>query len=175
MLSILNLDDDSLVNIFQFLSIYELIDAEKVCSIFKDICEVVYGSKRFHKMRIELRDLRIEYFKDILNRVGKSLKAFEFSGGFLMDEKVKHEMIEGITKHCPKLLKLKINYIRLAHPENNAFDQLQQCFSKLTFLDLSHCAINESVLVRTLDGDKLRNIKVLKVLNIKPLFLNYCF
>lgn len=160
MLSILDLDDDCLSDIFQFLSIYELIEAEKVCETFKSICYDVYRSKRFHKTKIELRYLRTEYYKMIFDRIGGTLRCFEFSGGHIMDENVKKTLIEGVTESCPKLKSLKINYVQFT---NETFKQLQQCFCNLTFLDLSRCSINESSLGICLDGEKFKNIKTLKL------------
>lgn len=160
-ISILDLDNDCLIKIFEFLTIYELIEAEKVCEIFKLTCEDVYNSKRFHKMRIELRSLRTEYFKDIFFRVGNSLRAFEFSGGYIMNEEVKQTMIAGVTESCSKLKSLSINYTQFT-TEN--FQQLQECFDKLTFLDLSRCGISEVALGNfELDGEKYKSIKTLKL------------
>lgn len=158
MLSILDLDEDSLNSIFQFLSIYELIEAEKVCKTFKTICGHVYGSKRFHKIRIELRYLQTEHFKAMFDRIGRTLRHFEFSGGHIMDENVKRTMIEGVA--CPKLKSLMINYVQFT---NKSFTQLQPCFVNLTCLNLSQCSINESSLGVCLDGDKLKSIKTLKL------------
>lgn len=160
MLSILDLDDDSLMNIFDFLLIYELIEAEKVCKRFKAICENVYASKRFHKLRIELWPLRTEYLKDIFDRVGKTLRSFEFSGGYIMDENVKQTMINGVSRSCPRLKSLLINYVQFS---NNNFAHLQESFCNLTCLDLSRCSIDESALGITLDGERFNTIRTLKL------------
>lgn len=160
MLTLLDLDDDCLINIFEFLSIYELIEVEKVCQTFKLICGEVYGSKKFHKMRIELRYLRSEYFKAIFDRVGGTLRAFEFSGGHIMNENVKQVMIEGVTNSCPMLLSLTINYV---HFTNDSFRQLQESFCNLTCLDLSRCSIDETSLGVELDGERLKSIKTLRL------------
>lgn len=160
MMSILDLDDDSLNNVFQFLSIYELIETEKVCETFKAICDNVYSSKKFHKIRFELRNLQTENFKAIFNRIGETLRHFEFSGGYIMDENVKQTMIEGVTGLCPKLKSLLINYVQFT-PES--FNQLQRCFSNLTCLDMSRCSIDESTLGVCLDGERFKSIKTLKL------------
>lgn len=185
-MSILNLDDDCLMNIFQFLSIYELIEAEKVCKAFKATCYNVYSSKRFHKMRIELRNLRPEYYRGIFRRVGNTLRNFEFSGGYIMNEDVKRCMIDGVSKCCPKLKSLTINYTEFS---NTNFEQLQKCFTNLTFLDLSRCNLVEDILKITLDGERFRNIKTLKLAgnacmigslfkdmkHVEELDVSYCF
>jgi hypothetical protein len=159
--SILDLDDDCLINIFEFLSIYELIDAEKVCDLFKATSQRVYASKRFHRIRIELRNLQTEYFKDIFEKIGNSLRAFEFSGGYIMDEVVKQTMIDGVTESCSKLKSLSINYVQFSI-EN--FRQLQESFCNLTCLDLSRCGISESSLDNLeLDGERFKSIKTLKL------------
>lgn len=184
MMSILDLNDDCLICIFEYLSIYELIEMEKVCVDFKTTCENVYS--RFHKMRIELRNLRTEYFRDIFQRVANSLRAFEFSGGFIMNEDVKCTMIDGVSKSCPKLKSLTINYTQFS---NKNFRQLQECFSNLTYLDLSRCGLDEDSLGITLDGEKCRNIKTLKLAGnacmngsffknmkyVEDLDVSYCF
>lgn len=159
--SILNLDQDCLLKIFEYLSIYELIEAEKVCEIFKLACESVYSSKKFHKMRIELRYLKTENFRDIFERVGSSLRAFEFSGGYIMDEVVKETMIEGVSKKCSKLKSLSINYVQF---NTESFLKLQPSFCNLKVLDLSRCGISEASLDNIeLDGEKFKSIKTLKL------------
>lgn len=186
MLSILDLDDDCLIHLFQFLSIYELIEAEKVCEAFKATCANVYSSKRFHKMKFGLAHLKTEYFKDIFERVGKSLRSFEFSGGYIMDENVKQTLIDGITQSCPKLKSLTINYVQF---NSKSFNQLQKCFCNLTCLDLSRCNLNESTLGATLDGEMFKEIKILKLAGnselkgsffknmtrVESLDISYCF
>lgn len=186
MMSILDLDDDSLMNIFDYLSIYELIEVEKVCKMFKAICGEVYSSKRFQKMRIEYLHLRTEYFKDIFDRTGKTMRSFEFSGGYIMDENVKQVMIKGVTSSCPRLKRLQINYVQFTCTN---FNQLQNCFCNLTCLDLSRCSINESTLNVALDGERFKSIKTLKLAgnsgmtgsffqsmkHVESLDVSYCF
>lgn len=186
MMSILDINDDCLIHIFEFLSIYELIDIENVCDVFKRICYNVYNSKSFHKMRIELRTLRTDYVKDIFERVGNSMRIFEFSGGFIMSEDVKSRIIEGVAKSCPNLKSLTVNYTEFSHTN---FLELQKCFEKLTYLDLSGCGIDENSLGITLDGEKFKNIKTLKLAgnsymngsffktmkNVEELDVSYCF
>lgn len=186
MMTILDLDDDSLMNIFAFLSIYELIEVEKVCQVFKAICDEVYCSKRFQKVRIELLHLRTEYLKDIFDRTGKTIRAFEFSGGYIMNENVKQTMIKGVANSCPKLKRLKVNYVQFT---SRNFYQLQSCFCNLTHLDLSRCSIDETSLGITLDGDRFKSIKTLKLAGnscmtgsffqgmkqVESLDVSYCF
>lgn len=186
-LLILDLDDDCLIKIFEFLSIYDLIEAEKVCEIFKSTCESVYKSKRFHKIRIGLRSLKTEYFKDIFDRIGNSLRAFEFSGGYIMNEDVKQTMIDGVADSCLKLNKLSINYVQFSI-EN--FTKLQESFENLTVLDLSRCGINETSLGNVeLDGERFKSIKALtlagnscmtgsffkRMKHVEVLDISYCY
>lgn len=160
-LTIVDLDDDCLIKIFEFLSIYELIDVEKVCETFKGTCESVYRSKRFHKLRLELRSLKTQYLNDIFDRLGNSLCDFEFSGGYIMNEEVKQMMIDGVTKSCSKLKSLSVNYVQFS-VEN--FTQLQESFCGLTTLDLSRCGISEASLGNVeLDGERFKSIKTLKL------------
>jgi hypothetical protein len=160
-LEILDLNDDCLIRIFEFLSIYELIEAEKVCETFKATCESVYDSSKFHKMRIELRSLQTEYLSDIFDRVGDSLRAFEFSGGYIMNEEVKQTMIDGVTEKCSKLNSLSINYVQFS---SESFLKLQTSFCHLKVLDLSRCGISETALeIIELDGERFKNVKTLKL------------
>lgn len=160
MMSILDLNDDCLRVIFDFFSIYQLIELEKVCKAFKSVCNNVYTTRRFHKMRIELRDLKAEYFEDIFDKVGHTLRNFEFSGGYIMDENVKWTMINGVTQSCSKLHSLTVNYTQFT-PTN--FIKLQQCFTRLTYLDLSRCGIYENSLGLSLDSERFPHIKTLKL------------
>lgn len=185
MLSILDLDDDCLGCIFQYLTIYELLEAEKVCETFKVTCESVYASKRFHKVRFELRYLP-DRFKDIFDRVGKTLRRFEFSGGYIMDENVKNTVIDGVAESCPRLKSLSINYIQFSH---DAFTRLSQCFCNLTTLDLSRCGIDESTLDAVLNGEHCKSVKTLALAgnasmtgsffkdlkHVENLDVSYCF
>lgn len=183
--TLLDLDDDCLVCILQYLTIYELIEAEKVCEEFKIACQRIYLSKKFHKLRIELRYLRIEYFKDICDRIGPALRSFEFSGGYIMDREVKKVLTEGISELCPKLKILSINYIQFTV---NEFQTLHKCFRNLKYLDLSRCSLDSLESVITLNGDELCNIKTLKVAgngfsgaffknmkHVETLDVSYCF
>lgn len=186
MLSILDLDDDCLCTIFQYLTIYELLEAEKVCETFKVTCENIYASKRFHKMRIELRYLLSDHFKDIFDRVGKTLRRFEFSGGYIMDESVKDTVIAGVTELCPRLKSLSINYVQFSR---DSFTRLSQCFCNLTTLDLSRCGIDESTLGMVLGYEDCKSIKTLALAgnasmtgsffkdlkNVENLDVSYCF
>lgn len=157
-MSILDLNQDCFDNIFKYLSIYELIDVEGTCRAFKYTCELAYESKRFRAFRIELRYFKTEYLRDIFRRIGDTLRSFEFSGGYIMDELVKQTVIEGVTD-CTNLKKLSINYVQFTKEQ---FEELSTCFTILTHLDLSHCNINERNLEK-LDGDSLPNIKTLKL------------
>jgi Leucine-rich repeat (LRR) protein len=190
MFSILDLDDDSLLHIFSFLSIDELIQAEEVCDEFKVICENVYSSKRFHKVRQELINFKTERFRDIMDRVGHSIRAFEFSGGYIMDiyiyKALMRTLVEVISRSCSQIKSLSINYVTL---KSEFYQELQSCFDKLTTLDLSHCSISEATLGFTLDGERLTSIRKLKLAgnscmtgaffanmkSIEVLDVSYCF
>ncbi|KAL7031948.1 hypothetical protein ACKWTF_007178 [Chironomus riparius] len=159
MTSILCLNQDCLNNIFKYFTIYELIDIEETCSAFKATCEEIYSTKKFHSYRIELRYLRAEYLDAIFERIGDTLRSFEFSGGGIMDEGIKQTVIDAVSNNCMKLNKLSLNYL---HFDNNQFRELQKCFTNLTYLDLSRCNISESR-IDCLDGEKFKNIKTLKL------------
>lgn len=186
MMSILDLNVDCLIVIFNYFSIYELIELEKVCRLFKSTCDTVYTTRRFHKLRIELRNLRTEYFTKIFERVGRTLRNFEFSGGFIMNENVKQTMIDGVSKFCPQLTSLTVNYTSFTTAN---FIGLQDSFAQLVYLDLSRCGIDEDSLQVSLDGERFRNVKTLKLAgnasmkgsffksmsHVEVLDVSYCF
>ncbi|CAO1409540.1 unnamed protein product [Diamesa hyperborea] len=186
MTTIYDLNEDCLSNIFKYLTIYELIEVEKVCELFKDTCDVVYKSKVYHRMRLELRYMRPLFFGDIFDRIGGNLRHFEFSGGYIMDEGLKLKLINGVINKCPKLQNLIINYIQLT--KENLLN-LSTCFNRLTCLDLSRCGLDEDNMAGILDGDNLRNFTTLNVIgntmiqgnflvnmkHLKNLDISYCF
>lgn len=159
MTSLLDLNQDCLILIFSYLDIYQLIDVEETCDGFKIVCEDVYASKKYHSLKLELRHLKVEYVPRILEKL-KSLRSLEFSGGYLMNEKVKEDLVEGISTHCRRLSKLTINYVQF---DKKLFDKLQTCFENLISLNLSNCSISESPSGLHLDSDKLKNLRELKL------------
>lgn len=186
MTTIHDLNEDCLSNIFKYLTIYELIEVEEVCEMFKNTCEVVYKSKMYHRMRLELRYMRPLLFGDIFDRIGGNLRHFEFSGGYIMDEEVKIKLINGVINKCPKLQDLIINYIQFSKVN---LQDLSTSFNHLTYLDLSRCSLDEDNMSGILDGDNLPNLTTLKVTgntmikgnflvnmkHLKNLDISYCF
>lgn len=151
-----DLNQDCLNYIFSYFDIYQLIEIEETCSSFKSTCENVYASKKFHKLKIELRYLRTEYLERILDRVGPNMKRFEFSGGFIMDETIKEIIVDGLVNNCERLNKLTLNYVQF---DKVLFDKLQNCFDSLISLNLAHCAINEESSGVVLRNDNTKNLK----------------
>lgn len=186
MTSILELNQDCLNSIFKYFTIYELIDIEETCSAFKRTCYEVYESKKFHAYRIELRHLKNEYLAAALDRLSPTLRIFSFSGGYIMDESIKQNLVEAMESFCEKLTQLTINYVQF---DQAKFEKLQKCFHNLTYLDLSRCSINENELNICLHGEKFKNIKTLKLagnsqmcgaffkdmLHVEVLDVSYCF
>jgi hypothetical protein len=181
-----SLNQDCLNQIFSYFDIYQLVDIEKTCSLFKSTCENAYASKKFHKFKIELRTLRPEYLEKILDRIGPNVKDFAFSGGFIMDEKIKKTLVEGLISNCECLSKLTINYMQF---DKALFDKLEKCFDTLTYLNLANCAINEQSDEILLKNDSTRNLKHLVlsgnanmsgeffkcIENIESLNVSYCY
>lgn len=159
MTTLLDLNQDCLNIIFSYLNIYELIDVEDTCAVFKIVCEDVYASKKYHSIKLELRHLKIEYVPRILEKL-KSLRSIEFSGGYLMKEAIKDDLVEGISTHCHKLSRLTINYMQF---DKRLFDKLQSSFQTLIFLNLSNCSISDSSTGLHLDSNNLKNLKELKL------------
>lgn len=161
MTSILDLNQDCLIKIFSYLTIYELIDVEDTCDAFKLISEQVYASKKYHSIKFELRYLKIDYLPKILERIGGTLRSLDFSGGYLMSEEIKENLVDGISNHClNRLSKLRINYVQF---DKRLFDKLQSCcFHNLIYLDLSRCAISETSGLH-LCSEYVPNLKKLKL------------
>jgi hypothetical protein len=149
------LDEDCLVEIFSYLSIYDLIRTERVCRTFREVCQHIYP--RFQKMRIELRYLDVDYFKAILNRISPYLKSFKFSGGYIMDDDIKKTLIAGVLK-SPHLQRLVVNYTQFS---KELMLSLATSFQLLTFLDLARCNLNEENMENIFDNSiLLKNLKV---------------
>lgn len=179
------LNQDCFDQIFSYFDIYQLIDIEETCSSFKVTCENAYASKKFHKFKIELRSLRAEYLEKILDRIGPTVRDFRFSGGFIMDEKIKQNLINGLI-NCEILSKLTINYMQF---DKALFDKLHNCFDTLTYLNLANCNINEQSDGIKLSNDNTKNLKHLvlsgnanmsgeffnSIESIESLDINYCF
>lgn len=186
MTTIYNLNDDCLSNIFKYLTIYELIGVEEVCEMFKSTCDTVYKSKMYHRLRLELRYMIPVWIEHIFDRIGVSLRHFEFSGGYIMDEELKLKLIDGVIHKCPKLQSLTINYIQFTK-EN--LQNLSTSFERLKYLDLSRCSLDEYNMTGILNGDNLINLTTLNVIgntmlvgsflitmkHIKNLNISYCF
>lgn len=151
-----DLNQDCLNYIFSYFDIYQLIDIEVTCSSFKATCESVYSSRKFHTFKIELRYLRSEYLRKVLDRIGPTVRNFGFSGGFLMNEDIKETLIEGLVSNCECLTSLTINYVQF---DKKLFDKLQKCFDSLIYLDLGHCALNEQRSGIVLRNDNTRDLK----------------
>lgn len=180
------LNQDCLNQIFSYFDIYQLIDIEETCSLFKATCESLYESKKFHKIKIELRSLRTEYFEKILDRVGPTVRNFSFSGGFIMDERIKETLVTGLSNNCECLRHLTINYMQF---DKGNFDKLQKnCFSTLIYLNLANCAIDERNSGMMLKKEFTKNLKHLvlsgnvnmsgeffnSLESIETLNINYC-
>lgn len=161
MTTIYDLNEDCLIYIFKYLTIYELIEAEEVSEIFKNTCDVVYKSKWYHWINLDLRTMRPMIIADIFDRIGKSLKGFEFYGDYIMDRDLRMRIIVGLTNKCPKLQYLIINYVEFTV---SYMQSLSSCFKHLRYLDLSLCRLDESTMAGILDGNKLRNLSTLKIL-----------
>ncbi|CAO1391952.1 unnamed protein product [Diamesa serratosioi] len=185
MITIYDLNEDCLCNIFKYLTIYELIEVEEVCEMFKNTCETVYKSKMYHSLRLEWRYVNPDWLEPIFDRLGGSLKCFEFSCGYMKDE-IKLKIINGVVNKCLKLHSLTINYMHLT---KDHLQNLSTSFDRLTCLDLSQCDLDEDNMLGILDGEKLRNLTTLNVKgntmlkgnflidmkNLKNLDISYCF
>lgn len=158
--NILDLNQDCLNYLFSsYFDIYQLIDIEDTCSLFNATCLNVYTSKKFHKLKLELRTMRVDYLNHLIERIWPTAREFSFSGGFIMDEKVLNGIIYGLADHSRNLKKLTINYVTM---NENLLTKLQNgLFEQLNYLNLSNCTINEQNLGVVLKNENLKNLKQL--------------
>lgn len=173
-MSIYNLNDYCLQQIFSYFSIYELIALEDVCQLFKYIAGTKYSIIR--KLKLDYRTIEEENIVLIFQRLGCNLEKFEFSGGYIMSESIKMKIARGLASTC-KLDNLKLNYMQMTHSHMNI---LSPVFQNLTYLDLSRCNlsndVDEQLFRNNCSTNKLRQLKVAGNIMITGAFLaNYIY
>ncbi|XP_058818088.1 uncharacterized protein LOC131681349 [Topomyia yanbarensis] len=138
------LDEDCLLEVFEYLNFDELLLASRVCFKFLQL-----SRQRLRKIRHFQLDYRallmrkddpLNRVKDIFTNVGPSMCAFKFSGGFIMNEPLKRSIIDNITLNCSNLQHLTLNYIELSAEHLTALKPLLQ---QLKGLDLGRCALKD--------------------------------
>lgn len=184
MATILDLNEDCLINIFSYLKIYELIRVESTCKLFQAVCKMVYP--QFSNLRLERRYLDLSYFDDIMKRVSPHLKKFEFAGGYILQDEVKRTFISGVL-NSPKLKSLTINYVQFSRELMVPFST---CFINLVYLNLERCNLDEDTMEGVFENsENFTNLKTLVIsgntmltgkciLNLKyleDLDASYCF
>jgi hypothetical protein len=139
-LTLLDLHDDCLLNIFQYFDVHELINIENVCQTFQDITTQRYRVIR--NFSTEYRTLEPARTVSILQRIGGNLRSFSFSGGYLMNDKIKMLIIESVSLYCTNLSMLKLNYVQLRDFHT---DLLQNIAANIETLDLGHCNLSDEI------------------------------
>lgn len=139
---IYDLDEDSLLEIFRFLDFGELLDASGVCVLFQQLSRTCLRKIRHFELdyRAFMNNFHLPRINVILSNIGPHLRAFKFSGGFIMNEDLKRAIVNGVALNCGSLQHLTINYVELRAEHLNA---LKVLLSHLTGLDMGRCALRD--------------------------------
>uniref|UniRef100_A0A182VHR6 F-box domain-containing protein n=1 Tax=Anopheles merus TaxID=30066 RepID=A0A182VHR6_ANOME len=145
-MDLLELDEDSLMEIFSYFCFNELLVLSSVCKRF------LYISQRhLRKIRnFELdyrsvagRDNYPEYLRNVFTSLGPTMEAFRFSGGYIMDETLKQHIVDNLAAHCSNLRSLTINYTILTEQH---LRPLAVLLATLHHLDLGRCDLTDESL-----------------------------
>jgi hypothetical protein len=180
-LSLLDLSEDCLLHIFQYFDVHELINIENVCQTFQEITNQRYKQQR--TFTIEYRTLEPARTVSILQRIGKSLKKFSFSGGYMMNDKIKMLIIESLSLYCDNLKYLQLNYVELRDYHT---DLLKKVAENIETLDLGQCKLNDDIEEFLLCLPQLKHLVIkgnsmvsgkclLQLKTLQSLDVSYCF
>lgn len=144
-LTIYDLDEDSLLEIFRYLDFNELLDASGVCVLFRQLSRRCLRKIRHFELdyRAFMNNFHLPRINDIMSNIGPHLKAFKFSGGFIMNEDLKRTIVNDVALNCVTLQHLTINYVELRAEHLTA---LKVLLPHLTGLDLGRCALRDDIL-----------------------------
>lgn len=159
-LTIYDLDEDSLLEIFRYLGFNELLDASGVCDLFRQLSRRCLRKIRHFELdyRALMNDFHLPRINVILGNIGPHLEAFKFSGGFIMNEDLKRTIVNDVALNCVSLQHLTINYVELRVEHLNA---LKVLLAQLTGLDMGRCALQDDSF-----GTFIANASQLKALAI---------
>lgn len=142
------LDEDSLLEVFAYLTFDELLLMSRVCTRFLQLSRRCLRKIRYFDLdyravvsRQQTED-QLARVQDIFTNVGSNLEAFRFSGGFIMNEDLKRSIISGVSLTCGTLQHLTINYVEI-HEEHLV--ALTALLSHLTGLDLGRCTLRDDI------------------------------
>ncbi|XP_058060073.1 uncharacterized protein LOC131210797 [Anopheles bellator] len=157
-MELLDLDEDSLMEIFSYFNFEELLFLSVVCIPFLQLCR--RHLRKIRHFELDYRTLlgrpepvRIEHLHNIFQCLAPSLDAFRFSGGFIMDEMLKQSIVDNLATSCSSLRHLTINYVQL---NEHHLRPLTTLLPALVSLDLGHCDLQDNSLAEFLQCRPLK-------------------
>lgn len=163
--TIMDLNDDCLIDIFKRLPVRDLCSVAEVNTRFKQDAKYVFSAlyKRFHTLVLVLQSAKGRY-EITLNEMRSILKNF---GSLIIDLDVSkmsfksthnNRILDLIIKYCAGALKeLTLEWFSI---KGNILQKLRPIFESLEKLSLDNCEINNSI------GSLLKNCKELKKLKV---------
>lgn len=145
-MSVLSLNDDCLIQIFEMLSLLDLLSLHETCTRFRNIAARTFPSA--HK-EINLNALcpgADHYTIIIVDRLTRFLMAFGSSiAGLILkvgpgDDKIIRETVDVIIKYCSGTLK-SFNFTYLRGNGKFSVNELRPLFASLEYLSFSGCVL----------------------------------
>ncbi|GAB0089443.1 uncharacterized protein DMENIID0001_039830 [Sergentomyia squamirostris] len=131
-LNLIDLDDDCLLHIVSFLELPDLLNFERVCCRTQEIARIVY--KKFSNFHLRLREAFGQSEK-ILSSIGEFIEFLQFSLGFGINKDIKMGILEDISKFCPNMHTIKLQYFSLNTEERvTHLEPLSKCKSLRTII-----------------------------------------
>lgn len=180
-MNILQLNDDCLIMICDYLELMDLLALKKTCSRFENIsCEVF---KRYKVLDFDLDPSEKKYLtmldaKNILTEIGGYIEHLFISRERFLKSGMR--ILHLIPRYCPNLTDLDINDFKLKGSILKGFDEV---FKSLKGLSLADCSIDDTVgkslihatnlqrlnlsLNSEITGKCLSSVKNLKYLNLE--------
>ncbi|XP_052870018.1 uncharacterized protein LOC128275522 [Anopheles cruzii] len=155
-MELLDLDEDSLMEIFSYFNFEELLFLSVVCVPFLQLCRRHLRKIRHfeldYRMLVDRPD-RIEHLRNIFQSLAPSLDAFRFSGGYIMDETLKQSIVYNLASSCASLRHLTINYVVL---NEHHLRPLTTLLPTLVSLDMGRCDLQDNTLAEFLQCRPLK-------------------
>ncbi|XP_058126593.1 F-box/LRR-repeat protein 15-like [Anopheles ziemanni] len=162
-MELLDLDEDSLMEIFSYFSFDELLMLSAVCGRFLQLCQ-----RHLRKIRHFELDYRAiagcenyeQRLQNIFRSLGPSMVAFRLSAGYIMDEKLKQTIVDNLARYCTSLRHLTINYTVLTELH---LRPLAVLLRTLVTLDLGRCDLTDASLAEFLQSQPTLQLRTLAI------------
>lgn len=157
----LELDEDSQMEIFSYFDFNELLALSTVCQRFLHLCQRHLRKIRHFELdyrSVVGRENYADYLRQVFTSLGPTLEAFRFSGGYIMDERLKQLILDGLATYCANLRHLTINYTILTADHLRSLAPLLET---LHHLDLGRCDLTDDGL-----GEFLRSVRPLRLVTL---------